>query len=259
MKEFILFSKNNRESFLETLSNLMSKDINFIANGDVFIFYDKIDKLYQNYLLSLFNSYTTENNLVADFDSLIHEFTSFISEQCHVTTPFTKEESLQHLFAIEYNMIINIHRFSFELFILNHTLDEKKFFYGERLEDILGRKEMTLMEFREKAYYDTDNIDFADINEDTVYIKDLEMFDIYFLTILSTDFRLDNYTDLYYEIYKLKHLNIISDPLYRFLITTEDSIKARMPIIKSFINAIVIVILLTIGLFFVTQYIIKKF
>lgn len=221
MKNFLLYSKKNREDFLKIITKSMLKNMDFIINNRILEFNSLIEKQYSDYLYYLFINYQTENNLDFNFNELINDFISSIKEQCSQNNFYSIAIEIKNFLFLLYNMLVNIHRFSYELYILNNKLDEKSLFYGDDLEILLNENKITLEEFRQISFYDTDNLTYCTLENDFEYLKQIEMFDIFFVENLAYDFNSSEYEYIFNQFDNLNKLGLISKFLKSFIRTLE--------------------------------------
>ncbi|MGM9970968.1 MAG: hypothetical protein ACI35W_00990 [Anaeroplasmataceae bacterium] len=250
-KEFLEFSKKNREDFLNILSSTKEKNMEFIARNEVFFYINEIYKEYLAFLHKLYDNYTNNNDISVPFNDIIYDFIDSMKTQCDDPKFITKDEYTNHVCCVEYNMIINIHKFSYELFSLNHILNEKDFFHGDSLTYLLEENKITIKEFREESYYDIDNFNHIDLKEDINYIINTTMIDIYMLTVLSDVCEIKDYDDIFNLTYAFNSKKLLSTTLYRYLLTMEDAIKMKKSYVKGFLYIFfIVIIILVIAIFF---------
>lgn len=255
---FLEFSKKNRENFLNILSDTKDLDIEFICKNNYQTYLHDIYNKYIKYLNDIYNNYIKENNLECSFNDIIYDFIDSMDPQCNNITFNTKVQIINHICCVEYNMIINIHKFSYELFILNHELCELDFFHGDSLTYLLNENKISVKQFREESYYDIDNFNHIDLTRDIDYLINTNMIDIYMLTILSDVCILNEYVNFFDLMYLFNSKKLLSKPLYRYLLTTEDSINAKKSHVKSILYVFFIIIfILTISIFFAIEVLTK--
>ena len=149
-------------------------------------------------------------------------------------------------------MIINIHKFSYELYSLNHEINEMDFFHGISLTELLDKNLITINDFRKESYYDIDNFNHIDIYEDIDYLKDTKMVDIYLLSILSDVFGIKEYVDVFDVVYYLNNKKLLSKSIFRYMITMEDAIKMKNSLAKPLLSTFFIIIFVLIIAIFLT-------
>lgn len=239
--EFVKYSKFNRESFLNIASNLKELNIEMILKGEEIFYLKKLMEEYKNFLHKLHNEYIREYNLDIDFDTAVCDFISCMEPQIDDSTYITKNERCLHLSCVEYNMIVNIHKFSYELFSFNHQLNELDFFHGTSLTELLEKREITIEKFREESFYDIDNFSHINLPKDLEYLKLSNMIDIYLLNKLSDILEYDLYKEFFFEISSLNSKGYLSKDEYRYFLTMEDVICAKPNTIKKASNLFLII------------------
>lgn len=252
--EFLEYSKLNRESFLDIVSNLMEMDMEFISRNEVFFFLKELFEKYTNYLHTILENYNEKYSLDIKFEDVVYDFVSTMEPQIIDPGFITKDEYTNHLCCVIYNMIINIHKYSYEIFSKNNELNEKAFFHGTSLSELLEKNEITIEQFRQESYYDIDNFNHIDLINDTKYLISTNMIDIYLLTILSDVVEVKEYLNFYDIMYALNYKKLISKPLFRFLITMEDAIKMKRSYAKGIIYTLVAcLMILSLGILFAVK------
>lgn len=253
-KEFLEFSKKNREEFLNLLSSAKEINMEFICRNEVTFYLQRIFNNYKTYLQKLFDEYIKSNNLTISFNECVCDFIDCLEPQINNFSFITKDEYTNHVCCVEYNMIINIHKFSYELFILNNDLNELDFFHGDSLTSLLEENKITIEQFRKESYYDIDNFNHIDLTKDLEYVINSTMMDIYLLTILSDVIVIEEYKDFFNIIYHLNSKKFISRPLYRYLLTMEDVINMKISHAKGYLYAFFsVIIILTVLIFIAMQ------
>lgn len=264
MKEFLDYSKNNRKNFLDILSNEKEKNMSFMTPNLSIIYLKNIYEEYQKYLNKLFDDYIKENNIVGiTIENCICDFLTSMKPQIDDTTFITKDEITCHVCCIEYNMIVNIHKFSYELYILNHNLDEKMFFHGtslgEALENIKDSEERKkiISSFRDESYYDIDCFNYIDFKNDIDYLRDSTMEDIYLLSIISDALKVSEYDDQFAIGYMMNARHMLDKSTYRYMLTLEDAIKYKKSALKPLLNTFFVVIILLLVAIYITVKFVK--
>lgn len=230
-KKFIKYSKNNRDDFLQVVSELMLQNMDYIINNQILEFNSVIGEQYSNYLYYLFINYQLKNKVNPIFSKLTKDFISSIQEQCSLNNFNSTADEIKNLLFIIYNMLVNVHRFSYELYTLNKKLDEKSLFYGDDLEALLNEKKITLEEFREISFYDTDNITYCTLENDLKYLKKIKMLDIYFIENLAYNFNSSDYEYIFNQFDDLNKLGLISEFFNAFIKTLKNLLIDKRPLI----------------------------
>lgn len=225
--EFVSYSKEKRMEFLDLLSNKKELNMEMISKSQESFYIREINKLFKDYLHKMHEDYQNENKIEIDFDSIIYDFIDTIDEQCSDNSYITLNERCNHLACIEYNMLVDIHKFSYELFIINHSLNELDFFHGTSLGELLLNNSTTVEKFRSESYYDIDNFNHINIDKDINYLKESDMVDIYMLACLSDIIEYKDYKEYFNNIYIIKSKGILDKRLYRYLITFEDVLFSK--------------------------------
>lgn len=264
MQEFLEFSKNNRTAFLNILSNEKEKNMAFLTANSSVVYLNNIYDEYQKYLNKIFDEYIKENNIKdITIDKCICDFLTSMEPQILDTSFITKDEVACHVCCIEYNMIINIHKFSYEVYSLNHSLDELKFFHGtsltEALDNIENKEERKniIKKFREESYYDIDCFNYIDFKYDQEYLNNSSMQDIYLLSLISDCLKISEYADAFAIGYMMNARHMLDKATYRYMLTIEDAIKYKKSALKPLLNTFFVVIILLLVAIYITVKFVK--
>lgn len=249
--EFVLYSLKCREDFLNILSDLKEKNMEMIPRGEDSFYLKRVYEEYEKYLHKLYDDYKAQNNIEVAFEDITYDFLTTIKEQSEDATYITRDERCLHLTCMEYNIIVDIHKFSYELFSLNHNLREKDFFHGTWLTGLLRDGKTTIEEFRSESYYDIDNFNHITLPDDKEYLDNSKMIDIYLLAEVSDIKEAKDYDDFFSLLYTLRRQGYVDQTLYRYFITLEDVLRMKKGIIKDISYTIIICcIILSVGIFF---------
>ena len=251
--DFLEFSKKCREDFLDKMSDLKELNIEMLPRNEDSFYLRKLYEAYDAYLHNLYDEYTKESNIGVSFDSIVYDFLTTISDQCNDASYITFDERALHITCIEYNIIVDIHKFSYELYSRNHELNERDFFHGTSLSELLLKDMCTIEQFRNESFYDIDNFNHITIPDDIEYLKESKMIDIYLLNEVSDIKEKKDYDDFFNLMYTFKSKGMISKSLYRYLITLEDVLYAKKGIVRSLSYTLVAVALLLSGLIFIAS------
>lgn len=239
------FSYKCRIDFLNKLSNCKELNIEMLQTSSETFYLKRIYQEYLSYLHNLHESYSKDNNIEILFDDIIYDFISSMEDQINDTSFITKNERCMHLVSIEYNMIVNIHKFAYELFSRNHTLNEMDFFHGTSLTSLLENNEITIEKFRQESFYDIDNFNHIKLPDDYEYLTLTKMIDIYLLNIISDIYNFEDYKDFFSIMYTFNSKGLLDKDLYRYFLTLEDVLYAKKSIAKNLSYAIMIIAIIT--------------
>lgn len=250
--EFVKFSKDKREEFLNISSNLKELNIEMIASSSESFYLRNLYTKYEEFLHKMYDDYKNEYSIEKEFEDLICDFIDTMKPQIDDASFITKDERCMHLVSIEYNMICNIHKFAYELYSLNHELNEYDFFHGTSLSELLERGETTTERFRKESFYDIDNFSHITLPEDYEYLSLTNMADIYLLNIISDIYEFEGYKEFFNTMYELNSKHLLSKNLYRYFLTVEDVLYAKKATVKQLSNLIMIIaIAVSIGIFII--------
>lgn len=250
--EFLEFSKKNRLDFLNILSDEKEKNMSFICYGEITNYLNNIFLKYKEHLNNIFINYLKEYNLSDSIDKYLCDFITSMEPQIEDQTYITKDEYTCHICCIEYNMIINIHKFSYEVYTINHTINELDYFHGTSLTSLLHDNLTTIEKFRSESFYDIDNFNHIDFNKDQEYLSKSMMSDIYMLTIISDVLEIKDYPEAFSKGYILNTHHILDKETYRYILTLEDAIKYKKSLIKPLLNTFFAVIIILVLAIFIT-------
>lgn len=240
--EFVKYSRDNRDLFLDKASSLKELNIEMIIKGEEVFYLKKLMAAYEEFLHELHSNYQNQYKLEIDFDKVVCDFITSMAPQIDDSTYITKNERCLHLSCVEYNMIVNIHKFSYELFSLNHELNEFDFFHGTSLTELLGENKITIDKFRSDSFYDIDNFSHISLPDDLEYLKLSNMIDIYLLNKLSDIEEFNDYKDFFFLISSLNSKGLLTKSQYRYFLTMEDVICAKPNTIKKASNLFLVII-----------------
>lgn len=256
--DFISYSKKCREDFLDILSNLKEKNMELIPREEDFFYLQNVYKEYEKYLHKLHEDYNKLYNLDIKFDSICYDFLTTIKAQCDDSTVYTRDQKCQNIACIEYNIAVDIHKFAYELYSINHTLNETDFFHGTSLSELLENNLTTTKKFREESFYDIDNFNHITLPDDIDYLVETDMIDIYLLALVSDVDDAKDYDDFFNIMYTFNRNSYISKTLYRYFITLEDLFKMKKSVLKNITSTLIIMcVILSIMIMF-AYYIINK-
>lgn len=248
--DFVKFSLAKREEFLNISSNLKELNIGMIASSSESFYLRNLYTKYEEFLHKLYDDYSNQYHIDKAFDECVCDFIDTMKPQIEDTSFITKNERCLHLVSIEYNMICNIHKFAYELYVSNHELCEKDFFHGTSLTELLDNNMITIKEFRSESFYDIDNFSHISLPQDYEYLELSKMVDIYMLNIASDIYEFEGYKDFFADMYILNSKGLLSKSLYRYLLTLEDVLYAKKGTVKQVSNLIMILaIMVSIGIF----------
>ena len=249
--EFVEFSKKKRNEFLDILSDLKEFNIEILARDEDLFYLKKVFTSYENFLHKLYDDYKKNNDINKNFLEVSCDFISTIQEQCEDSTYITRIERSQHIACVEYNIMVDIHKFCYELYSSNHNINEIDFFHGTCLTELLEKNETTIDQFRRESFYDIDNFNHITLPDDNEYLIQSNMIDIYLLNELSDIDSKEYYDDFFNLIYVFKHNNNLTKSEYRYFITMEDILKAKKSIARNLSYTLILCcVLLSIGIFF---------
>lgn len=256
--DFLSYSKKCRLDFLNILSNLKEQNMELIPREEDFFYLQNVYKEYEKYLHKLHEDYNQQYNLNINFSDICYDFLITIKEQCDDPSSINRDQKCQNIACIEYNIIVDIHKFAYELYSINHELNEFDFFHGTSLSELLENNLTTVDKFREESFYDIDNFNHITLPDDIDYLIKSDMIDIYLLASLSDVYESKEYDDFFNIIYTLNNKKFISKSIYRYFITIEDLFKMKKSILKNITSTLIIMcVVLSVAVMF-TYYIISK-
>ena len=256
--DFINYSYNKRMDFLDILSNCKEQNIEMIPRGEESFYLKKIYEEYEKHLHKMYDDYKNEFEFNKEFNSIIYDFLSTIKAQVEDASYITRDERCLHLTCIEYNMLVDIFKFSYELYSVGHNLCETDFFHGTSLTELLENNKITIEEFRRESFYDIDNFNHITLPDDIDYLIESKMIDIYLLASLSDILQSSEYDDFFNIIYQFKRQGLLDGKMYRYFITMEDVLRMKKGIIKDISYTIIICCtILSIGIFAAYNIILK--
>ncbi len=257
-KNFLSYSKKCREDFLNILSNIKEQNMELIPRGEDFFYLQNVYKAYEKYLHKLQEDYNKEYNLNINFDNICYDFLTTIKDQCEDASFITRDQKCQNIACIEYNIVVDIHKFAYELYSFNHNLNEIDFFHGTSLSELLENNMITIEKFREESFYDIDNFNHITLPDDINYLISSEMIDIYLLACLSDVYESKDYEDFFNIIYTFNNKKLLSKSVYRYFITIEDLFKMKKGIIKNITSTLIIMcVILSVAIMFAYYVILK--
>ncbi len=215
--KFLEYSYNYRQLFIEEIRKLKEEFIDYIYLKRVDQFNIKLLDTYTCFLNQMYldvSPNTPFTKLISDFITSIDLGTNFLDY----------DEEITNSYLIEYNMIINIHKFSYTLFSLSNSVDDS-LFYTEC--DIL-KFDKSLYE---KSPYDTDFIDYMDIYN-TKYYKETKYADIYLISSLSNCYDKYERKEVFENNYYFNNKSLISKQMYGYMLISEDTLRYKPNIAK---------------------------